>query len=39
MLAEDVDLALSSCKSVEEALKGACEAFKVGIGDLDFEMM
>ena len=26
-------------KSVEEALKGACEAFKVGIGDLDFEII
>ncbi len=26
-------------KSVEEALKGACETFRVGIGDLDFEII
>jgi spoIIIJ-associated protein len=26
-------------KSVEEAIKGACEAFGVGLGDLDFEIL
>src|SRR5512146_3187772 len=26
-------------KSVEEAIKAACEAFGVGLGDLDFEIL
>src|SRR5215204_6500690 len=26
-------------KSVEEAIKGACDAFGVGLGDLDFEIL
>ncbi|MEW6224327.1 MAG: Jag N-terminal domain-containing protein, partial [Chloroflexota bacterium] len=26
-------------KSVEEAIKSACEAFGVGLGDLDFEIL
>ena len=28
-----------TCKSVEEALKIACESFKVGLADLDFEII
>ena len=26
-------------KSVEEAIKAACDAFGVGLGDLDFEIL